>query len=131
MSQRLFLLRDLGPVYGVHLVFHWVSVEQTGQISSLNFVVSIRDLAALYDDVWIILKSAHSGTICKPSILSKLARKVGVKVEGKCSATSKQKDQSNLTRKQDERVLVASSSIMTMANHSMSSLKGQWVMPSP
>lgn len=73
--------------------------------------------------VWIILKSTQSATPkCKPSILSKLARKVGVKVEGKCSATSKQKDQSNLARKQDERVLVASSSstsfneIVTMAN---------------
>lgn len=118
-----------------------------------EFVVPIRDLADLSDDlhqysssilknmmtilniphleVRLILKSTQSGTICKPSILSKLARKVGVKVEGKCSATSKQKDQSNLARKQDERVLVASSSIasvdeiVTMANHSMSSIFSQ------
>lgn len=84
--------------------------------------------------VWIILKSTQSGTICKPSILSRLARKVGVKVEGKCSATSKQKDQSNLARKQNEHVLVASSSstssneIASMANHSMTSIFSQGSM---
>lgn len=139
--------------FGFSLGFGWANRAKLKP----EFVVPSRDLADLYDlhphsssifknmmttlniphlGFWIILKSTQSGTICKPSILSRLARKVGVKVEGKCSATSKQKDQSNLARKQDERVLVESSSstsfneIVTMAS-SILSLRGQGVLPSP